>query len=290
MEKRNFAWPEAPKAGAFTSLSIPVIGQGTWNMEYDDEAGCIAALRAGLDLGMTHIDTAELYGRGRVEALVGKAIAGRRDEVFLVSKVMPSNASRAGTIKACERSLKYLGTDRLDLYLLHWPGSYPLTETFEAFDELQSSGKIRFFGVSNFDVPDLTEALSITGPGRIACNQILYHLGERRIEHRVMPFCEKNGIPIVGYSPFGAGSFIPERSAGHAVLAEIAKAHRATARQVALRFLVRKGGIFTIPKASKTTHVKDNAGAGELELTAVELRRIDEAFPPGRPRNGIPML
>jgi diketogulonate reductase-like aldo/keto reductase len=259
-------------------------------MEHDDEAGCIASLRAGLDLGMTHIDTAELYGRGRVEALVGKAIAGRRDEVFLVSKVMPSNASRAGTIKACERSLKYLGTDRLDLYLLHWPGSYPLAETIEGFDELQRSGKIRFFGVSNFDVPDLTEAISIAGPGRIACNQILYHLAERRIEHRVMPFCEKNGIPIVGYSPFGAGSFIPERSAGHAVLVDIAKAHGATARQVALRFLVRKAGLFTIPKAAESAHTRDNAAAGDLELDPAELRRIDAAFPPGRPTSGIPML
>jgi diketogulonate reductase-like aldo/keto reductase len=289
MEQRKLTWPGA-KAGPFTSVSIPVIGQGTWNMEHDDEAGCIASLRAGLDLGMTHIDTAELYGRGRVEALVGKAIAGRRDEIFLVSKVMPSNASRAGTIKACERSLKYLGTDRLDLYLLHWPGSYPLAETFEGFDELQRNGKIRFFGVSNFDVPDLTEAISVAGPGRIACNQILYHLGERRIEHRVLPFCEKNGIPIVGYSPFGAGSFIPERSAGHAVLVDIAKAHGATARQVALRFLVRKAGLFTIPKAAKSAHARDNAAAGDLELDPAELRRIDAAFPPGRPSNGIPML
>jgi diketogulonate reductase-like aldo/keto reductase len=279
MEKRKLA-----------GATIPVIGQGTWNMEYDDEAGCIAALRAGLDLGMTHIDTAELYGRGKVEALVGRAIAGRRDEVFLVSKVMPSNASRSGTIKACERSLKYLGTDRLDLYLLHWPGSYALADTLAAFEELQSAGKIGQFGVSNFDVPDLEEALSIVGEGRIACNQILYHLAERRIEHRVMPFCEKHDIPIVGYSPFGAGSFVTERSAGHAVLVDVAKAHGATARQVALRFLVRKPSLFAIPKASKVAHVKDNAGAGNLELTAEELRRIDAAFPPGRARDGIPML
>src|SRR3954451_13655430 len=222
---------EKRKLGS-TDATIPVIGQGTWNMEYDDDAACVAALRAGLDLGMTHIDTAELYGRGKVESVVGRAIAGRRAEVFLVSKVMPSNASRTGTIKACERSLKYLGTDHLDLYLLHWPGSYPLEETFAAFEELQSAGKIRWFGVSNFDVPDLEEALSIVGAGRIACNQILYHLAERRIEHGVMPFCERHGIPIVAYSPFGAGSFVPENGAGHAVLAEIAKVHGATARQV----------------------------------------------------------
>jgi diketogulonate reductase-like aldo/keto reductase len=281
MEKRKLAWTEA---------NVPVIGQGTWNMEDDDEAASIAALRAGLDLGMNHIDTAELYGRGKVESLVGRAIAGRRDEIFLVSKVMPSNASRTGTIKACERSLKFLGTDRLDLYLLHWPGSYPLTDTFAAFEELQSAGKIRWFGVSNFDIPDLEEALAIVGEGRIACNQILYHLGERRIEHRVMPFCEQHDIPIVGYSPFAAGSFVPERSPGHGVLVEIAKAHGATARQVALRFLVRKPGLFAIPKASKVAHVKDNAEAGDLELSADELRRIDAAFPPGRPRNGIAML
>jgi diketogulonate reductase-like aldo/keto reductase len=203
---------------------------------------------------------------------------------------MPSNASRAGTIKACERSLKFLATDHLDLYLLHWPGSYPLTETFAAFEELQNAGKIRQFGVSNFDVSDLEEALGIVGEGRIACNQILYHLAERRIEHRVMPFCEQHDIPIVGYSPFGAGSFVTERSAGHAVLVEIARAHGATVRQVALRFLVRKPGLFAIPKASKAAHVKDNAAAGDLELSAEELRRIDAAFPPGRPRNGIPML
>jgi len=281
MEKRRLAK---------TGPTIPVLGQGTWNMESDDEAACIAALRAGLDLGMSHIDTAELYGRGKVEALVGRAIAGRRDEVFLVSKVMPSNASRAGTIKACERSLKYLGTDRLDLYLLHWPGSYPLSETLAAFEELQTAGKIRAFGVSNFDVPDLEEALAIVGEGRITCNQILYHLGERRIEHRVMPFCEQHDIPIVGYSPFGSGSFVTERSAGYAVLVEIAKAHGATARQVALRFLVRKPDLFAIPKASKVAHVKDNAAAGDLELDAAELRRIDAAFPAGRQRNGIPML
>jgi len=280
---------EKRKLGS-TDATIPVIGQGTWNMEYDDDAACVAALRAGLDLGMTHIDTAELYGRGKVESVVGRAIAGRRNEVFLVSKVMPSNASRAGTIKACERSLKYLGTDHLDLYLLHWPGSYPLAETFAAFEELQSAGKIRWFGVSNFDVSDLEEALSIVGDGRIACNQILYHLAERRIEHRVMPFCERHGIPIVGYSPFGAGSFVPERGAGHAVLVEIAKVHGATARQVALRFLLRKPGFFTIPKASKVAHVKDNAPAGDLELSTEELRRIDAAFPPGRPSSGIPML
>jgi len=280
---------EKRKLGS-TDATIPVIGQGTWNMEYDDDAACVAALRAGLDLGMTHIDTAELYGRGKVESVVGRAIAGRRNEVFLVSKVMPSNASRAGTIKACERSLKYLGTDHLDLYLLHWPGSYPLAETFAAFEELQSAGKIRWFGVSNFDVSDLEEALSIVGDGRIACNQILYHLAERRIEHRVMPFCERHGIPIVGYSPFGAGSFVPERSAGHGVLVDIAKAHGATARQVALRFLLRKPSLFAIPKASKVAHVKDNAAAGDLELSADELRRIDAAFPAGRARNGIPML
>ncbi len=275
---------------ASTGAVIPVIGQGTWNMEDDDEAASIAALRAGLDLGMTHIDTAELYGRGKVESLVGRAIAGRRDEVFLVSKVMPSNASRSGTIKACERSLKYLGTDRLDLYLLHWPGSYPLADTLEAFEELRAAGKTRHFGVSNFDVPDLEEALSIVGEGRIACNQILYHLAERRIEHRVMPFCERHDIPIVGYSPFGAGSFVSQRSAGHGVLVEIAGAHGATARQVALRFLVRKPGLFAIPKASKVAHVKDNAGAGDLELNPDEIGRIDAAFPAGRPGSGIPMM
>ena len=184
---------------------VAVIGQGTWNLEQAPRAAAVAALRRGLDLGMTHIDTAEMYGSGRAEAVVGEAIAGRRDEVFLVSKVLPHNASRRGTRAACEASLRRLGTDRLDCYLLHWPGSHPLEETIAAFEELQRDGKILSWGVSNFDVGDLEELLSVAAGSRSACNQVLYHLEERAIEHAVLPWCEEHGVAVVGYSPFGHG-------------------------------------------------------------------------------------
>jgi len=273
-----------------TGHMVPVIGQGTWHLEDDDPALAIAALRLGLDLGMTHIDTAELYGSGSVEELVGEAIAGRRDEVFLVSKVLPENASRAGTLAACEKSLARLGTDRLDSYLLHWPGDHPLEDTIAAFEQLRQEGKILSWGLSNFDAPDLDLALRIAGPGRIACNQVLYHLRERAIEHAVIPWCEKHGVAVTAYSPFGSGHFPGPRSKGGRVLEEIAAAHDATARQVALRFLVRKPSTFAIPKASRPQHAAENAGAGDLRLTRAELARIDEAFPLGaRPRE-LPMI
>ena len=199
-------------------MKLPVIGQGTWQSDEDDEAAAIRALRAGIDAGMTHIDTAELYGRGNAEELVAKAIEGRRDEIFLVSKVMPSNASRAGTRKACERSLKHLHTDRIDLYLLHWPGDHPLEETLGSFRDLQREGKIRFFGLSNFDESGLAEAIDIAGLRQIACNQVLYHLEERTIERRLLPFCEKHDITVVGYSPFGSGISCPKRAKAGACL------------------------------------------------------------------------
>lgn len=266
---------------------VSVIGQGTWQMDGRDDAGAIAALRRGLDLGMTHIDTAEMYGEA--EPLVAKAIEGRRDRVFLVSKVLPSNASRAGTIKACERSLARLRTDRLDSYLLHWRGSYPLEDTFAAFEELRQAGKILSWGVSNFDVDDLDEALAIVGEGRIACNQVLYHLQERAIEHAVIPWCEAHGVAVVAYSPYGQGRFPNPSSQGGAVLAEIAEAHGATPRQVALAFLTRRASVFAIPKASSAGHAADNAGAGDLRLGAIEIERIDKAFPVGRPKS-LPMI
>jgi diketogulonate reductase-like aldo/keto reductase len=270
--------------------SVAVVGLGTWNMESDDRASAVEALRRGIDLGMTHIDTAEMYGSGEVERLVGEAIAGRRDEVFLVSKVLPHNASRRGTITACERSLKRLGTDCLDLYLLHWPGEHPLDATIGAFEELVKSGKIRAYGVSNFDERELGEAIEIAGPGRIACNQVLYHLGERAIEHGVLPFCEEHGVAMVGYSPFGQGDFPDPSSRGGRVLGEVAKARGATARQVALAFLIRHPGTFAIPKASRREHVQDNAGALDLTLDDAEIGRIEAAFPRGRRRSGVPML
>lgn len=267
---------------------VAVIGQGTWYIDDAHRPTAVAALRRGLDLGMTHIDTAEMYGDA--ELVVGEAIAGRRDELFLVSKVLPGNASRSGTMAACERSLARLRTDRLDCYLLHWPGSHPLEETFAAFERLREQGKILSWGVSNFDVPDLEAAWKAGGEGRIACNQILYNLGERAIEHAVLPWCAAHGIAVVAYSPFGHGDFPGPRTPGGIVLQEIAAAHGATARQVALRFLVRHQSLLTIPKASSVDHAEDNAGAGALRLTADELERIDRAFPLGpRPRR-LPML
>jgi diketogulonate reductase-like aldo/keto reductase len=271
-----------------TDYQIPVIGQGTWYIDAGDRALAIAALRRGIDLGMNHIDTAEMYGDA--EKIVGEAIAGRRDEVFLVSKVLPENASHAGTIQACERSLAGLDTDWLDCYLLHWRGSYPLEETFEAFEELKDAGKILSWGVSNFDAPDLEEAWELAGEGGLVCNQVLYHLQERAIEHAVLPWCEEHGVAVVGYAPFGHGSFPGPDTPGGRVLQEIAAAHNVTPRQVALRFLVRRPSLFTIPKASRPDHTAENAGAGELRLTEAELARIDRAFPLGPRPHTLPVL
>src|SRR5690349_15649636 len=227
---------------------VAVIGQGTWDMESGDRVSAVAALRRGLDLGMAHVDTAEMYGAGLVEDLVGEAIAGRRDEVFLVTKVLPRNASRQGTVTACERSLKRLRTDRLDCYLLHWPGSHPLADTLASFAELQAEGKIRSFGVSNFDEGDIAQAVKIAGAGKIACNQVLYHLQERSIEHAVLPLCERERIAVVGYSPFGSGRFPSPKSEGGRVLELIAAKHRASVHQIALAFLTRRPSLFAIPK------------------------------------------
>jgi diketogulonate reductase-like aldo/keto reductase len=277
MEFRPFGW---------TGVSVPVIGQGTWNMEEDDRREAVAALRRGLDLGMTHIDTAESYGSGEVEDLVGTAIEGRRPEVFLVSKVSPGHASRRGTIQACDQSLKRLRTDHLDCYLLHWPGRHPLVDTFAAFEQLIRDGKTRFWGISNFNEEEVEEAVSVAGPNRIACNQVLYHLEERVIEHYVIPTCEEHNIAVVAYSPFVQGRF---RS--HHVLEDIARSKGASARQVALRFLLHYPGTFTIPKSATIAHVEENAGAGDLRLTQDEVRRIDEAFPTRKPRRGhLPVL
>jgi diketogulonate reductase-like aldo/keto reductase len=273
-----------------TDRDVPVIGQGTWYNDNEDPEQAIDALRRGLDLGMTHIDTAEMYGSGASEDMVAAAIEGRRDEVFLVSKVLPQNASRSGTIAACERSLARLETDRLDCYLLHWRGNAPLEETFAAFEQLRRDGKILSWGVSNFDLPDLQEASKIAGEGHIACNQVLYHLKERAIEHAVLPLCEAHGVAVVAYSPFGHGDFPSPRTRGGRVLAEIATALNATPRQVALRFLLRKPSLFAIPKASRALHAVENAGAGELKLSDAEIARIDDCFPRGpRPRE-LPML
>ncbi|HEY8598749.1 MAG TPA: aldo/keto reductase, partial [Thermomicrobiales bacterium] len=212
-----------------TGQQVPVIGQGTWYIDQGDRAAAVAALRRGIDLGMTHIDTAEMYGDA--EVVVAEAIAGQREQVFLVSKVMPQHASRRGTIAACDKSLRRLKTDYLDCYLLHWRGRHPLAETVEALDLLQRTGKIRAWGVSNFDVPDLEELRALVGVERIACNQVLYHLGERAIEHAVMPWCEKHGVAVVAYSPFGQGDFPGPQTPGGRMLAEIAEVYGATPRQ-----------------------------------------------------------
>jgi diketogulonate reductase-like aldo/keto reductase len=273
-----------------TRRDVAVIGQGTWQLEDADRASAIAAIRRGLDLGASHVDTAEMYGDGSVEKLVAEAIEGRRDEVFLVSKVLPENASRKGTVAACERSLARLGTDRLDCYLLHWRGEQPLESTIAAFEKLEQEGKILSWGVSNFDEPDLDEVLAIAGEGRLACNQVVYHLKERAIEHAVIPWCERHGVAVVGYSPFGSGRFPGPRSKGGRVLQEVADAHGATPRQVALGFLVRRPALFTIPKASRPEHAAENAAAGDLRLTETEVVRIERAFPRGpRPRE-LPVI
>lgn len=269
---------------------VGIVGQGTWYIEQGDPGAALAALRRGIDLGMNHIDTAEMYGAGAAEELVGHAIAGRRDEVFLVSKVLPQNASRLGTKIACERSLARLKTDRLDCYLLHWRGPHPLRETFAAFEALRKEGKILSYGVSNFDAQDLEEAWEIADGSRIVCNQVLYHLQERAIEHAVMPWCERHGLAVTAYSPFGHGDFPSPRTPGGRLLADIAKAHGATARQIALAFLTLRPSVFAIAKASSVAHVEENAGASDIQLSQADIARIDAAFPLGRPRRALPML
>jgi diketogulonate reductase-like aldo/keto reductase len=255
MEKRRFG-----------RVPVPVVGQGTWRMSGEE---AVAALRAGIDLGLTHIDTAEMYG---TEKLVADAIAGRRGEVFLVSKVLPSNASRRGMAKACEQSLARLRTDHLDCYLLHWPGSHPLEETIAGFEDLVKAGKIRSYGVSNFDGELLTEAVRIAGQGKIACNQVLYNLAERHVEAAVLPLCHDFGVALVGYSPF-------DNLDEDGELARVATEAEATPRQVALAFLTRLEGTFAIPKASTVEHVTENARAGELKLTPKQIERLEKAYP-----------
>ena len=267
---------------------VPVIGQGTWYIDHGDRKTAVGALRRGIDLGMTHIDTAEMYGDA--ELVIADAITGQRDKIFLVSKVLPSNASRRGTITACERSLKRLKTDRLDCYLLHWRGSYPLAETVAAFEHLVSSGKIRSWGVSNFDTDDLEEMLAVAGKGKMACNQVLYHLRERAIEHAVIPWCEAHGVAVVAYSPFGHNDFPQLRSKAGELLQQIADAHGASPRQVALAFLTREPYVFAIPKASTPEHAAENAAAGDLVLGDEEVAALDKVFPRGPKPRSLPML
>jgi diketogulonate reductase-like aldo/keto reductase len=270
---------------------VPVVGQGTWLMGDARNRGAeVAALRAGIAAGATHIDTAELYGDA--EDLVGEAIKGlRREDLFIVSKVLPSNASYKGTIRACETALRRIGTSYLDVYLLHWRGSYPLEETMGALETLVEQGKIRALGVSNFNVADLEEAESALTSGRIACNQVLYHLEERHIDGGLIDHCAKHNIAVVGYSPFGHGSFPRAGSAGGKALAAVAARHGATPRQVALAFLTRTAPLFAIPKASSVAHAHENTGALTLRLEPGDLAALDAAFP-ARPGDDdeLPML
>lgn len=273
MLKRKFGW---------TDVKVPVIGQGTWMIEGDlnTERLAVEALRLGLDLGLTHIDTAEMYGNGHVEELVAEAIAGRREDVFLVSKVLPSNASYEGTLRACKRSLKRLKTDWLDLYLLHWPSNnIPIRETIRAMEKLVSEGLVRFIGVSNFDLEELKEAEDSLRNERMACDQVFYHLGYRGIERHLLPYCTKHGIAVVGYSPFGHGNFPSPQSGGGRVLTEIAERHSRTPRQVALNFLTRYGCVFTIPKNSHPERARENSGGVGWELTEDEVAAINQTFP-----------
>ena len=267
---------------------VSVIGQGTWYIDQGNRKQAVAALRRGIDLGMTHIDTAEMYGDA--ELVIAEAIAGRRDEAYLVSKVLPSNASRRGTIAACERSLSRLKTDRLDCYLLHWRGHIQLAETVEAFEQLVGAGKIRSWGVSNFDADDLDEIQEVAGEGKIACNQVLYHLQERAIEHAVIPWCAKHGVAVVAYSPFGHDDFPGPASPGGVVLQTIAKRHDVSMRQVALAYLTREPNVLAIPKASSVEHAVDNAAAGDLALGVEDIAALDKAFPRGPKPRSLPML
>jgi len=267
------------KPFATSGRDVAVIGQGTWHMgARRDRAAEVAALRLGIELGMVHIDTAEAYGNGGAEEMIGELLADvPRAAVFLASKVLPQNASYSGTIAAAERSLRRLGTDYLDLYMLHWPGRQPIAETMRAMEDLITAGKIRLIGVSNFGVEELREAMAALSRERIAADQVLYNLGERGIEDDLVPFCERERIAVVGYTPFGG--WPGPRSKGMRVLADIAERSGKTPHQIALRFLTRRPSLFAIPKASQLDHVRENAGAGDFQLAAGDIEAIDRAFP-----------
>ena len=258
-----------------TGMAVPIIGQGTWRMgeERQKEKEEVAALRLGIELGLTHIDTAEMYGDGGAERVVAQAIAGRREQAFVATKVHPANASYRGTLKACEQSLRRLRTDHVDLYLLHWwSDRYPIAETMRAMEELVRRGLTRFIGVSNFEIGQMKAAQAALERERLACNQVLYHLRDRTIEGELLPHCEAEGIAIVGYTPLARGGFM------RGVVAEIAQKHGRTPRQVALNFLTRRPSLFTIPKASRLEHVRENAAALDFLLTGDDLAAIAAAF------------
>jgi diketogulonate reductase-like aldo/keto reductase len=269
---------------------VPIIGQGTWQFptRRDEIEEAISALRAGLDAGMTHIDTAEMYGNGESEKIIAKAVKDYpREDLFIVSKVLPSNASRKGTIKACEKSLQRLEVDYIDCYLLHWRSSYPLEETMEAFEELVQSGKVKSVGVSNFDVEDIKEAQQYLRKTKLACNQVLYNLHTRGIEHSLIPYCESESIAVVGYTPFAQRSVPSAKAKQGEVLHSIATKYGATPHQIILAFLTRRKSCFAIPKAAKVRHAIENAAAGDFQLNAEEIAAIDAAFP--APKSDVPL-
>jgi diketogulonate reductase-like aldo/keto reductase len=259
-----------------TGVEVAVVGQGTWGMGESrrTEKDEVAALRLGIELGMTHIDTAEAYAEGGAERVVGRAVDGRRLEVFITTKVWPDNASYAETLRACEQSLQRLRTDSIDLYLLHWPSRHPIHETMRAMEELVRRGRVRFIGVSNFDVTQLQAAQAALKRERLACNQVLYHLRDRKIERDLLPYCEKHDIAVVGYTPLAKGGF------HRGVVADVARKHGRTPCQVALNFLTRRPCLFTIPKASQPAHVRENAAALDFTLSPEDLKAIGQATAP----------
>ena len=269
--------------------SVPVLGQGTWNLGDDprQRSAEVEALRLGLDLGMTLIDTAEMYGSGASEKLVGEAIHGRRDEAFLVSKVLPQNATARGTVRACEESLKRLRTDRLDLYLLHWRGDVALEETLTGFDSLLRAGKIRYWGVSNFDVADLEELVGLAGGEAVATDQVLYNLTRRGIERNLLPWCRArpHRIPVMAYSPIEQGRLLD-----HPAIRAVAARHDATPTRVALAWVLRSEGTIAIPRTGKVAHVRDNRAALDLHLTQQDLQELESAFPAPKRKQALEML
>ena len=268
--------------------AVPALGQGTWHMgEQSRAAGTeAAALKLGIDLGMTLIDTAEMYGNGGAEEVVAEAAQGQRDKLFIVSKVYPQNASRTGVPQACERSLKRLRTDRIDLYLLHWKGSYPLADTVEAFEKLKAAGKIRYWGVSNFDTADMQGLVRLADGANCATNQVLYHAGSRGIEFDLLPWSNAHNMPLMAYSPVGQGGRLLQSKA----LAAVAKRHNATPAQIAIAWSMRHANVITIPKASDQAHVRQNAAADSIALTESDLAEIDAVHPPPARRQSLDIL
>lgn len=269
--------------------TVPALGQGTWYMgeRKAEVAREAAALRLGIDLGMTLIDTAEMYASGGAEQVVAQATAGIRDQLFIVSKVLPQNASQAGVAAACERSLKRLRTDRIDLYLLHWRGGHPLAGTVAAFQALKAAGKIRYWGVSNFDTDDMEELLGVPGGAGCAANQVLYHPDSRGIEFSLLPWCREHKIPIMGYSPLGHQV---RRLLASSALQAVAQRHDVTPAAAAIAWGMRSGDVISIPKAADADHVRENARAGSIELTTEDLATIDAEHPPPKRKVALDLL